>query len=792
MIIDNKYTLKDIASITGGKCYGESNKIINHIYYDTRLHIENNGHLFIAIKTLKNDGNKYIQIAYKKGVRLFLVQKKPSKILPEASYLLVENTILALQSWATFHRKKFKIPILAITGSYGKTIIKEWIYHLIKKEYKVIRSPKSFNSQLGTALSLLLIDDNHEIAIIETGISAPGEMDKLKEMVNPTHSILSSVGKAHLDNFKDISELYLEKEKILPNTEYTYFKDKNWKPYKTIKEDVGQTIKTDYQGLKEQFTIRQKGSISAHNFICALRFLEQIGIKKNLIQNECYDLPELALRMEKKKGILGSTIINDSYCADLPSIKIALDVLKSESEHHATTFILSDFSIKENKEKDFFKQLIALIKAYKITQFIGIGSYLYENQKKFSKNFLFYRTPKNFISKINTIDFNNHFILVKGNKEKDFQKIVLKLEAKKHNTTLTIDLKNLESNYFKYKEIVPKKTKILVMIKAAGYGTGLIEIGKKLSKINVDFLGVAYTDEGVELRKNNIQTPILVMNVENKSMEDVIDYQLTPAIYDLNQLNEFTNKLIGLGIKNYPVHIKINTGMNRMGIELDEIDELINYITAQTEIKLEGVFSHLAASDLKKGKTLTNQQINQFNLATKKIENITRKKFLKHILNTSGIENYSKYSFDMVRLGIGVYGISSQIKLENVATLNTKLSKIRTVSSNEQVGYGITNITDTEIKLGIIPIGYADGFSRSSGNGKGSVFINGFKVPTFGNICMDMSFIDLTNIKANVGDTVEIFGINNSIKGLAKEINTIPYEILSSISQRVVRVYEKD
>ena len=405
---------------------------------------------------------------------------------------------------------------------------------------------------------------------------------------------------------------------------------------------------------------------------------------------------------------------------------------------------------------------------------------------------MFYKTPQEFVSSIKSINFNNHFILIKGNKEKDFQKIVLKLEAKKHNTTLIIDLKNLESNYFTYKKIIPKKTKILVMIKAAGYGTGLVEIGKKLSKINADFLGVAYTDEGVELRKNNIKTPILVMNVENKSMEDVIEYRLTPAIYDLNQLNEFTNKLIGLQIKNYPVHIKINTGMNRMGIELNEIDELIDYITAQTEIKIEGVFSHLAASDLKNGKTLTKDQINKFNVATEKIETLTRKKFIKHILNTSGIENYSKYCFDMVRLGIGLYGISNQIKLENVATLNTKLSKIRIVSSNEQVGYGVTNITNSKIKIGIIPIGYADGFSRSLGNGNGKVFINGLKVSTFGSICMDMAFIDLTNINAKVGDIVEIFGTNNSIKELSKGIDTIPYEILSSISQRVVRIYEKD
>ena len=330
------------------------------------------------------------------------------------------------------------------------------------------------------------------------------------------------------------------------------------------------------------------------------------------------------------------------------------------------------------------------------------------------------------------------------------------------------------------------------MIKAAGYGTGLIEIGKKLEKIPVDFLGVAYSDEGVELRKNNINTPILVMNVEGKSMEDVIENNLIPSIHDLNQLNEFTTKLIGLGMKNYPIHIKLNTGMNRMGIDIEEIDELIKFILSQPEIKVEGVFSHLAASDIKEGKKISQQQIQTFKSISEKIEENIGTSLIKHLLNTSGIENYSENCFDMVRLGIGLYGISNNLKLNNVATLSTKISKIRTVSENEQIGYGISNISKNKITVGIIPIGYADGFSRTLGNGIGRVFINGVLVPTVGNICMDMSFIDLSNIDAVVGDKVEIFGANNSIKEIAKSINTIPYEILSSISQRVVRIYEKE
>ncbi len=790
-MINKTYQLEDIAEVTNGRLFGEKNKIVKNICYDTRLYIENNGHLFIAIKTQNNDGHKFINHAYSKGIRMFMVNKKPNILLPKASYIVVPNTISALQKWAHFHRCKFEIPILAITGSYGKTIVKEWIYHILKKSYKIIRSPKSFNSQLGTALSLLAINQNHELAIIETGISSPGEMIKLKKMINPTHVIITNIGEAHLENFKNRQQLIEEKEKLIKNTKYTYLNNKT-NDYNLKTNSNSQSVDTSYLGSNENFVIPQKDEFSAQNFICCIRFMEQLKINVNTIKKEAVNLPEIALRMEKKEGINQSTIINDSYNTDLPSLKIALEILKSESEDKKTTLILSDINSNINQENNFYYQLSKLIRSFKINQFIGIGKNLFSKKKEFFDDSIFFKTPKEFIRNLNSVDFNNHFILIKGNKEKEFQKIALRLEAKKHETTLEVNLENIRKNYLTYKNIIPNKTKLLVMIKAAGYGTGLVEIGKKLTKIGVDFLGVAYSDEGIELRKNNISTSILVMNVENKSMEDVIENRLTPAIYDLKQLNEFTNKLIGLQIKNFPIHIKINTGMNRMGIELNEIDELIEYVSSQPEIKIEGVFSHLAASDLKEGEEFTLNQIEQFKAATQKIESSLGESVIKHILNTSGIEKYSSNSFEMVRLGIGIYGISKNIKLENVATLRTKISKIRTVPANSQIGYGTTNITNQIIKIGIIPIGYADGFSRALGNGIGKVYVNGEFAQTYGNICMDMSFINLEKINAHVGDTVEIFGENNSIENIAKSINTIPYEILSTISQRVVRTYSND
>ena len=792
MLINSIYRLQDIAQITGGKIFGEKDSLIKNICFDTRPYFEDNNHLFIGLKSKKNNGIKYVDQAYNKGIRLFLLNEKPKKIYSDSAYLIVDNTLNALQKWAGFHRNKFELTVLGITGSFGKTIIKEWVYHLIRKELNIVRSPKSYNSQLGVALSLLAINKSHEIAIIEAGISVPGEMESLKKMINPTHTIISNIGTAHLKNFNNIEHLTKEKEEILKGTKSTYFKSSNWEEFKREIFNEGQKITTKYLGSKSEFFLNARDEISANNFMCSIRFLEQLKIDKNVIQNECIRLPEIALRMEKKAGINQSVIINDSYRGDMQSLKIGLETLKSECGNCETTVILADFVDGRNINSKHYGQIEKLLNEYKISQFIGIGNNFIKHKDIFKKHFLFYNDPNEFLANLEEIDFHNNYILIKGSKDKNFQKIALKLEAKKHETVLEIDLSNIVQNYLVYKNLIPNNSKVLAMIKAAGYGAGLIEIGKKLSKINLDYLGVAYSDEGVELRKSNIDIPILVMNVEEKSMEDVIEHQLTPAIYDLFQLDKFTNKLVTLGIEKYPVHIKINTGMNRMGIEVSEIDELISFLLSQPEIKVEGIFSHLAASDEKNGKELTNRQIRKFEKAAVLLEKKIGYKVTKHILNTSGIENYSAHSMDMVRLGIGLYGVSNQLTLENVATLRSKISKTRTVPANDQIGYGIKNITKSIMKLGIIPIGYADGFSRNFGHGKAKVLVNGNFVPTVGSVCMDMAFIDLTNVNAKAGDDVEIFGENNSIQKLAKSVNTIPYEILSSISQRVVRIYSED
>mgnify|MGYP000014464949 FL=1 len=788
MQINNSYTLRKIAEITGGKCIGNVDSTINNIHFDSRRFVKNNKHLFIAFKTNFNDGHLYINEVYKSGIKQFITHTKPDDLKSDAGYLIVNNTLIALQKWASFHREKFNFPVLSISGSYGKTVIKEWINYIAEEKLNIIRSPKSYNSQFGAALTLLSIRENHQLAIVETGISKPGEMSLMKKMIQPSHVILSNIGNEHLENFNSIDELRLEKEKILEKTCFTYFKDyKQLDSNRSIKEN-GQEISWIYNQKKEIFFLGQKDEFSAKNFICCLSFLNQISFDVQEIKKLSPFLPEIALRFEKKAGINQSTIFNDSYQNNIQSLKIALETLKSESVSSKSTLILGDLDEKNINYND----LVDLIKSYKLYRFVGIGKEIYKNRKSFIGESSFFEDESSFFKKFNSFKFDNECILIKGKKATDFQKISLRLEEKKHNTVLEINLSNLIKNLNYYRNIVPNKTKLLVMIKAAGYGTGLIESAKILEKNHIDYLGVAYTDEGVELRKKGLKSPILIMNVEQKSMDNLIENNLTPSIHDISQLDELTKKLITLGIKNFPIHIKLNTGMNRMGFDPNEINKLCSFLFCQPEIKVEGIFSHLAASDLENGKKLTQKQFKLFHELSSEIESKLGVNSMKHILNTSGIENYIDHSLDMVRLGIGLYGVSKNERLSNVASLVSKISKIRNIIKGDYIGYGINNIAKKDITIAIIPIGYADGFSRLFGNGNGHVWINNSLHSTVGNICMDMMFIDVTNKKVKINDRVEIFGNNYSIIEMAKSINTIPYEIISTISNRVVRVYQKD
>ena len=798
MLINQTYKLKHLLSLSNGNIEGSFDCFISNICFDTRHFVGDNQHLFIAIESDKRDGHDFIESAYKKGIRLFLVNKELKKYHSDASYLIVNNTLDTLQDWAKFHRNKFDLPVLAIAGSYGKTIVKEWIYHFLRSDYNIIRSPKSYNSKLGVALSLLTINKSHDLAIIETSVSESGDMNLIKKMVNPTHSIVTS----HKINFtKKIQKqkVFQEEMNILTKDikSFTSSIEQNNKLEFSLPV-ISSTYKNEHQiviiDIKNQhfeFILPFKNKIALDNFSSCINFLYSWGVSIERLQTLSMSLPNVALRLETIKGINNSTIINDNYNADLSSIKIALEAVKAENKSNKTIVILSDVSKDKTSSNKIYNQIGKLINDFEIDEFYGIGSEIMKHQSYFTDKSIFLSNSNQLINQLKKRNFTNKTILIKGANKYNFGEVVNFLSEKTHQTTLTINLNNLYKNYNYYREKVPKKAKILIMIKAAGYGTGLTKIAKKLSNINVDYLGVAYTDEGIQIRNQKINTPVLVMNVEKNSINDLIDHKLTPSIYNFSQLDDFTRALINKNIASYPIHIKLNTGMNRLGFNENELEDLMNYISSQPEIRVSGIFSHLYNSDDKTNDDVTLLQIKKFRAYSTFIENRLGYSTLKHILNSAGIEHYIDASCDMVRLGLGIYGISEKYPLNNVATLETTVSHTRNILKNENIGYG-TNPAQNDTKIAIIPIGYADGFPRVLGNGNGKVLVNGEIAPTIGNICMDMTMVDISGINVKVGDRVELFGENLKIQELAREMNSIPYEVLSSISERVVRIYTED
>lgn len=798
----SNYNLKDIGTLVDGSVTGNSSSEINQIITDSRSPLSGPNSLFIAIKGINRDGHEFIKSAYNNGIRNFLVEKNQTNLFPEANFIEVENTLSALQKWAEKHRNKFNIPVIAVTGSNGKTIVKEWLYYFLSAKFNIIRSPKSYNSQLGVPLSLLMINNEHELAIIEAGVSHPGEMTKLKKIINPTHSLLTNIGTAHLENF--ISKEELEKEKLILLKDSKSFgpskifqnidslAENNQVEFLNVldfqKNNYGQQINYKWNGKKYHLTIPHSDITAAQNVSSCVNLILHFGLSPKKINELSLTLPSIALRLQKRKGIKNSLIIDDTYNSDLASIEIALQFLENEKENKKTVVILSDISQDLSNSTKTYQKIASWISEIKIDLFIGIGESI-SKHSYFFKNAKFFPSTADFLNASEKLNIENKAILLKGSRPFKFEKIANIFEEKSHETVLSINLKNLYENFTHYKKVISNNTKILCMIKAAGYGAGIVETAKKLSSLAVDYLGVAYTDEGVSIRDNGIQTPILVMNSEQNSFGSLINHNLTPSIYSLKQLDRFICTLIDLNITGYPIHLKFDTGMNRLGFKTDNIEELISVILSQPEIRVEGVFSHLASSDNPSDDDFSNSQFIAFEKITKKMESALGYSLIKHMLNTAGIERFNNKHYDMVRLGLGIYGISKNKSTLPVLSLKTKISQIKKINKGDSVGYGTMHKVDQTTKIGIIPIGYADGFSRAFSNLKGSVYINGETVPVIGSVCMDMTMIDITNMSVNEGDSVEIFGNNRLITQMAEDINTIPYEILTSISERVVRVY---
>ncbi len=826
----SEYTVSEITRIIKGELIQESNAkaFISELVIDSRQLIVPEGSLFFAITSKRNDGHKYIEELYNKGVRNFVVETEPANLLLlyDANIIRVNNTLTALQNLAAAHRKQFNIPVIGITGSNGKTIVKEWLYQLLNESKNVVRSPKSFNSQIGVPLSVWQIREDHELAIFEAGISEQDEMDHLQPIIQPTIGIFTNIGHAHDENFINRIQKAGEKLKLFTKVKIlVYCTDQ-----KELQEGI---IKTGLLKNIETFTWSRKGAAnlqittvettgnytqlsgiykdneisigipftddaSIENAIHCWATMLLMGYSQLLIARRMRTLQPLAMRLEMKAGMNNCTLINDSYSNDIDSLAIALDFLNQQKQHRKKTVILSDILQSGRSDSHLYKDVSELLETKQTDRLIGIGKGISRQASLFKMEKDFFASTEEFLDSYSLSSFANESILLKGARIFGFERITEALQQKTHETVLEIDLNALVHNLNYYRSKLDPGVKVMAMVKAFSYGSGSFEIANVLQFHQVDYLTVAYADEGVELRKAGIRLPIMVMNPDEESFDTMLRFQLEPEIYSFRVLKMLEASLLRLSLSSQPVgiHIKIDTGMHRLGFDPAEVDELINQIKGRPHIVVKSVFSHLAASDSPKNDDFSRHQISLFRMISERICYEFDYPIIRHIANTAAISRFPEARFDMVRLGIGLYGIApmaeEQDKLENVSTLRSIISQIKHIAPDDTVGYNRRYKAKQETSIAIVPIGYADGLSRALSNGIGHLKVNGKFAAIVGSICMDMTMIDVTGINAREGDDVIIFGKDLPITRLADEMGSIPYEILSGISQRVKRVYYQE
>ncbi len=816
------YDITQICSIIQAECDSLHKADISILLTDSRSLRFPEESLFFALSTKKNDGHKYIIVLYKKGVRNFVVNNNftPSSEMKDANFLKVDNTLEALQSLAKFHRRQVEIPVIGITGSNGKTSVKEWLYQLLSPSKRVTRSPRSYNSQIGVPLSVWQLDNNSDIAIFESGISQPGEMEKLASIIMPTIGILTNIGESHQENFNHLRQKTDEKLELFKHCDILIYnadspivntaiseallscheigwsrKQRESPVYIANIEQVDSTTKIDYEylGFEGTFKIPFIDGASIENAIHCLCVMLYLGITSKDIAKRMAALEPVAMRMEIIEGNKGCLLINDTYNSDVNSLDIALDFqARRKQDNMSQTIILSDILQTGLLPKSLYRKVSDSCSRKGVTRIIGIGRDIYNNQHQFNIDGHFFETTDEFLRSGLIDSFENEIILIKGSRRFNFENISDLLTLKKHETILEINLDALIHNFNHYKSFLKPTTQMICMVKADGYGAGAIEISKTLQDQGCNYFAVALADEGVELRQHGIHTPIMVMNPEQTSFKAIFKHNLEPEIYSFRLLKSFIHQGERLGITGYPIHIKVDTGMHRLGFMPEDIDQLIELIKSQNTVVIKSVFSHLAGSDNPELDNFTEQQIETFSQFADKLQQSEQHKINRHILNSAGIERFSKYQFDMVRLGIGLYGVNPSTvsqDLHIVSQLRSTILQIKDIDAGESVGYNRNGKVCEKATIGIIPIGYGDGFDRRWGNGKGQVVIDGKRYPTIGNICMDTTIIDLTGSNAKEGDKVELFGPELSLGELANKLETIPYEIITSIASRVKKVY---
>jgi len=828
------YSIEKITTLIGARRIGETDAQIGWLLTDSRSLCFPEETLFFALKSTRNDGHRYIEDLYRRGVRNFVVEAKgiaeycPNggvTTMADANFLIVPSPLAALQRLAERHRDEFNIPIVGITGSNGKTMVKEWLYQLLLPSQKIVRSPRSYNSQIGVPLSVWLLNEQTEIGIFEAGISQPGEMMALRDIIQPTIGVLTSLGSAHQENFRSMEEKCLEKLELMHDTEAMVYCSDNdivsrcirRMQYKGEKiawsqcdeqvalfvkriENKGQSARITYiwQGEENTYSIPFIDEASIEDTITCAAVALRLGLTPGQLADRMPKLEPVAMRLEVKEGQRGCLLINDSYNSDINSLDIALDFMqRRESAGSLTkTLILSDIFQTGTTSDKLYAQVSDLAVKRGINKFIGIGPELSAQADRIQiADKQFFADVNHFLSSDAFAALHHELILLKGARPFGFDQITEQLEQKVHETILEVNLNAVVENLNYYRSFLKPETKMVCMIKADGYGAGAVEIARTLQDHRVDYLAVAVADEGVTLRKAGITANIMIMNPEMTAFKTMFDYDLEPEVYSFRLLDALIKAARKEGITGWPVHIKLDTGMHRLGFDpVDDMDELIDRLKHQNAVIPRSVFSHFVGSDSDDFDAFSAQQFALFEEGSNKLQSAFSHKILRHIDNSAGIEHFPERQLDMCRLGLGLYGIDSRDNriLNTVSTLKTTILQMHHVPAGETVGYSRKGKLDRDSVIAAIPIGYADGLNRHLGNRRGYCLVNGQKAPYVGNICMDVAMIDVTDIPCQEGDQVEIFGEHLPVTVLSDAIDTIPYEVLTGVSNRVKRVYFQD
>lgn len=819
------FTLSKIASIIGADAKIASDCNINIFLTDSRSLSFSEGTLFFAIRTGENDGHRYIKMLYESGVRSFIVNHIPENMTDtvDCNFLIVSDTVEALQRIGASIRDNFNGMMIAITGSRGKTVLKEWLYTLLRDKMQIVRSPRSYNSCIGVPLSLHEISNDTELAIIEAGISVPGEMCALERMIRPHIAVITNIESEHDNGFASQREKAIEKAFITRNAQIIIFP---WDDVKLreaveitapttakllgfsfsdvsaplyisdVKEDNGSTyLKWNYDKVSGEFIIPLVGKIHVQNACSAFAVMLALGIAPDIIAERMTILYPVGTRLNVTEGVNGCSLIYDKYTSDLSSLWPALDFMTRRAELGLQrTIILSDLHTDASPE-NVYPAIVSLCKRAGVTRFIGIGDRLCANARFLPQKALLFHSTAEFMKSLSTSDFSHETILLKGSPEFNFDDIAENLEARTHETVLEVNLDAIVRNFNYFRRKLPREAGMVVMVKASGYGAGSLEIARTLQSQGATYLAVAVVDEGIYLRNAGISMPIMVMNPKVMNYKALFSHCLEPEIYTLEMLADVIREAEKYGAKNYPIHIKIDTGMHRMGFSPSEMQDVAHIVKSTNAVKVASVFSHLATADCPDMTEYTLMQLDLFSDSTEKLQREIGYPFLRHILNTAGILTHPEASYDMARLGIGLYGVNpiyNGEELSVVSTLRTVVITVHERKAGESVGYGRRGMLMRDSRIATIPIGYADGLNRHLGCGNGHVFINGCRVPIVGNICMDACMIDVTDVECKPGDVVEIFGHHIKVEELAMLLDTIPYEILTSVSPRVKRVYYRE